>query len=82
MLRIDSRSFNFNGASVINEEVAATMHASYNGGAEIYINMNVANIAVYNSNKADVDADFKAFSDEVMAAVSAMGANDAPVEAE
>lgn len=70
MLRIDSKSLSFNGTSVIEEEVAATMNASYHGGAEIYINMNIANIALYNANKAAVDADFAAFSNEVMAVLA------------
>ena len=75
MLRIDSKSLSFNGASVIEEEVAATMNASYHGGAEIYINMNITNIALYNANKAAVDADFAAFSKEVMVIV---GTEEAP----
>ena len=72
MLRLDSKSLNFSGASLINEEVAANMHASYTGGAEIYINMNVTNIDLYNANKDAVDADFAAFSDEVMAVIAVM----------
>ena len=77
MLRIDSKSLSFNGASIIDEEIAATMNASYHGGAEVYINMNITNIALYNEHKVIVDADFAAFSNEVMAVLST---DEAPEE--
>ena len=75
MLRIDGRNVSFSGASVIDEKVVAHMNASYNGGSEIYTNMNVIAIDLYTANKAAVDADFAQFCDEMMAAVVAAGMN-------
>lgn len=75
MLKIDSRSLSVGATSVIGSESVANLHASYSGGAEIYTNMNIININLYNANKDVVDADFAAFCNEVMTIVTAAGMN-------
>lgn len=66
MLKINSKSMDFNGSSVIDEVVVASMHASYAGGRDMYINMNVSDIDAYLANKEIVDIDFAAFCGEIV----------------
>ena len=73
MLKIDSRSLSISATSFIGAEAVASLHASYSGGAEIYTNMNIVNIDLYNANKVIVDADFADFCENVMTMVIAAG---------
>lgn len=66
MLKINSKSMDFNGASVVDEVVVASMHASYAGGRDMYLNMSVADIDAYLANKEIVDVDFAAFCNEIV----------------
>lgn len=61
---------NFNGSSVKDDIVIATFNASYNGEKNIYIGISVENHALFAAHKADVDADFKAFTDKVLESVA------------
>ena len=61
---------NFNGASVIGEVTVATFNASYNGEKNIYIGISVEDHALFATHKADVDADFKTFTDKVLESVA------------
>jgi len=70
MLRMDSCSVNFAGSSVVADKVIATFTASYNGEKNIYIGISVEDHALFALHKADVDADFKAFTDKVLESVA------------
>lgn len=61
---------NFNGSSVKDDVVIAIFNASYNGEKNIYIGISVEDHALFALHKADVDADFKAFTDKVLESVA------------
>lgn len=61
---------NFSGSSVKDNVVIATFNASYNGEKNIYISISVEDHALFAAHKADVDADFKAFTDKVLESVA------------
>lgn len=61
---------NFNGSCVKDDTVIATFNASYNGEKNIYIGISVEDHALFALHKADVDADFKAFTDKVLESVA------------
>ena len=61
---------NFNGSSVKDDTVIAPFNASYNGEKNIYIGISVEDHALFALHKADVDADFKAFTDKVLESVA------------
>lgn len=61
---------NFNSSSVKDDTVIATFNASYNGEKNIYIGISVEDHALFALHKADVDADFKAFTDKVLESVA------------
>ena len=61
---------NFNGSSVKDDVVIATFNASYNGEKNIYIGISVEDHSLFALHKADVDADFKAFTDKVLESVA------------
>ena len=61
---------NFNCSSVKDDTVIATFNASYNGEKNIYIGISVEDHALFALHKADVDADFKAFTDKVLESVA------------
>lgn len=61
---------NFNGSSVKDDVVIATFNASYNGEKNIYIGISVEDHAMFALHKADVDADFKSFTDKVLESVA------------
>ena len=71
MLKIHSKSMDFNGASIVDEVIIASMHASYAGGKEMYMNMSISDVEAYAANKAVVDADLIAFSDAVITVINA-----------
>ena len=77
MLRMDNANMNFNGTSIIEEVVVATMNASYSGGSEIYFSFSVVNYDSYKTNKVLVEADFSDFCVEVLEAVEATKAEAA-----
>ena len=66
MLKINSKSMDFNGASVMDEVVIASMHASYSGGRDMYVNMSISDVDAYLAHKEIVDADFAAFCEEIV----------------
>lgn len=66
MLKIDSQNMNFYGSAIINEIVVAQFSATYNGENEVYLNTTITDCNLYNINKNEIDADYIAFSDEVM----------------
>lgn len=61
---------NFSGTSMHNEIAVASFNASYVGEKQIYISMNVEDHELYFAHKADVDADFKAFTDKVLESIA------------
>lgn len=61
---------NFNGSSVKDDTVIATFNASYNGEKNIYIGISVEDHTMFALHKAEVDADFKAFTDKVLESVA------------
>lgn len=61
---------NFNGSSVKDDVVIATFNASYNGEKNIYIGISVEDHTMFALHKAEVDADFKAFTDKVLESVA------------
>jgi len=61
---------NFNGSSAKDDTVIATFNASYNGEKNIYIGISVEDHAMFALHKAEVDADFKAFTDKVLESVA------------
>lgn len=61
---------NFNGSSVKDDVVIATFNASYNGEKNIYIGISVEDHALFAAHKAEVDADFLAFTDKVLESVA------------
>ncbi len=61
---------NFNGSSVKDDVVIAHFNASYNGEKNIYIGISVEDHALFAAHKADVDADFKAFTDKVLESIA------------
>lgn len=61
---------NFNGSSVKDDVVIATFNASYNGEKNIYIGISVEDHALFALHKAEVDTDFKAFTDKVLESVA------------
>ena len=71
MLRMDNSNFNFNGTSVIEDVMIASMNANYNGdGVNVYFNLNINDITAYLANVEAVDADFNAFKTQVFEALS------------
>lgn len=73
MLRMENSNVNFNGASSVEDEVLATMNASYGGdGSNVYFSFNVNNIAGYMANVEAVDADFVQFKKNVFETLSTM----------
>lgn len=72
MLRIDSKSVNFNAASVIEDEVVAHFSANYNGGSELYFNATIVDLEAYNANVQAVEADSDEFRGIVVAAVNGL----------
>ena len=73
MLIVENLNANFNGVSKIEEEIVATMNASYSGdNTTAYFNFVVNNIALYLENKEVVDADFIQFKDEVFETLQTM----------
>ena len=70
MLKIHSRSMDFSASSIVDEVAIASMHASYSGTSEMYINMNILDLDAYIANEAVVDADYAAFCDEVVAVIA------------
>lgn len=71
MLRMDNSNVNFNGASIVEEQMVASMNASYSGdGMNVYFSFNVNNIEKYLENKAAVDADFVEFKEAVFATLT------------
>ena len=72
MLRIDSRSVNFNAASVIEDEVVAHFSANYNGSSEVYFNTTIVDLVSYNANTSAVEADSDEFKSVVMTAVNSL----------
>ena len=71
MLKINSKSMDFNGVSVIDDIAVASMHASYNGNNDMYLNMSISEINAYIAHKDVVAADFAAFCDAIVAVVGA-----------
>lgn len=71
MLQINSKSLDFNGASMVNDAVIASMHASHNMNGEMYFNMNIVDIEAYIANKILVDADVADFCKTVVDAILA-----------
>lgn len=69
MLKIDSQNMNFYGSAVINEANVAQFSATYNGAKEIYLNTTIVDCEIYNLNKEEIDADYIAFTDEVIKSV-------------
>lgn len=70
MLRMDNSNFNFNGTSVIEDAMIASMNANYNGdGVNVYFNLNINDITAYLANMEAVDADFNAFKTQVFEAL-------------
>lgn len=61
---------NFNGSCVKDDVVIATFNASYNGEKNIYIGISVEDHAMFTLHKAEVDADFKAFTDKVLESIA------------
>lgn len=61
---------NFNGSSVKDDVVIAHFNASYNGEKNVYIGISVEDHAFFAAHKADVDADFKAFTDKVLESIA------------
>lgn len=61
---------NFNGSSVKDDVVIAHFNASYNGEKNIYIGISVEDHALFAAHKADVDTDFKAFTDKVLESIA------------
>lgn len=61
---------NFNGSSVKDDVVIAHFNASYNGEKNIYIGISVEDHALFAAHKADVDADFKAFTAKVLESIA------------
>ena len=73
MLKIDSRNLSFSATSMVDGKPIATMNASYNGNIEVYTNMNIMDVAAYQTNKVIVDADFADFCAEIAETVLATG---------
>lgn len=69
MLTMDSRNFNFNATSKVDDTVIATMSASFSG-TNVYFNMNVENVSSYSTHKTEVDADYAIFTAEVLESIS------------
>lgn len=61
---------NFNGSSVKDDVVIATFNASYNGEKNIYIGISVEDHALFAAHKAEVDADFAAFTNKVLESIA------------
>ena len=61
---------NFNGSFVKDDVVIAHFNASYNGEKNIYIGISVENHDLFAAHKADVDANFKAFTDKVLESIA------------
>lgn len=76
MLKIDSKNLNYSASSRFDDVVAANMNASYHGGNEVYVNMNIVNIELYNVNKSAVEADFAEFCATVMEVISKLNGTD------
>lgn len=73
MLIVENLNANFNGISKINEEIIATMNASYSGdNTTAYFNFVVNNITLYLENKEAVDTDFIQFKNEVFETLQTM----------
>jgi hypothetical protein len=72
MLRIDNKSINFSGASVIDEEVVAHFSANFNGGSEVYFNTTIVDLTGYNANVEAVEADGDEFRAVVVEAVNSL----------
>lgn len=72
MLRMENSNVNFNGTSMIEDVVVASMNANASG-ASVYINFNIDNIALYNENKTAVEADFNEFKERIFETVNALG---------
>ena len=80
MLQINSKSLDFNGASMVNDVVVASMHASYSMHGEMYFSMNIADVAAYAANKILVDADVADFCKTVVDVVMATQEDEAVEE--
>ena len=76
MLRMDYKNMNCNGSCVVDEDVVTTFSLGYNGGKEVYVNMNVSDYVLFAAHRDVIEADLKNFIDEALEAVLAMnGAN-------
>ena len=79
MLKINSKSMDFNGVSTVEDVVVASLHASYSG-ADMYMSMNVSNVAAYAEHKEIVSADMAAFCAEVVNTILTAGVERAEDE--
>lgn len=80
MLQIHSKSLDFNGASMMNDVVIASMHASHSMNGEMYFSMNIADVEAYAANKILVDADAADFCKAVVDAILATQKDEAVEE--
>lgn len=71
MLRMDNANVNFNGASVIEDAIVANLSASYSG-QEVYFNMTIVDLDVYNGNKEIVELDFDNFKDKALESINSI----------
>lgn len=69
MLRMDNMNVNFNGVSMVDDVVVANMSASYSG-SEVYFNMTIINLDMYNGNKEVVELDFDNFKDKALEGIN------------
>ena len=69
MLNVNMNA-SFSGTSVHDEVIVAHFSASYSGEKNIYVSISVEDHAAYAAKKAEVDADFKAFTDKVLESIA------------
>ena len=65
MLADKRESRNFNATSIINDEVAMYMNASYSTNGDLNYNQSIQNMALYKANKEQVDKDYETWKNEV-----------------
>lgn len=70
MLMMNKPTIQFDGVSLINDEIAAVFSASYQGKSELYFNMKIYNISLFSTNSIAVKNDYDIFVNKSLSAIT------------